>query len=85
VADALAWALHANGRDIDALRYADQALHLGTRSAQMYYHRGMIRAALGQSAGARADLTEALRINPYFSVRHVPIAKATLVRLGGGK
>jgi tetratricopeptide (TPR) repeat protein len=85
VADALGWALHANGRDVDALRYADQALRLGTRSAQMYYHRGMIRAALGQNTGARADLTEALRINPYFSVRHVPIAKATLAHLGGGK
>jgi tetratricopeptide (TPR) repeat protein len=85
VADALAWALHANGRDIDALRYADQALQLGTRSAQMYYHRGMIRATLGQNAGARADLTEALSINPYFSVRNVPIAKAALAHLGGGK
>lgn len=77
-ADALAWALHASGRDAEALTHANEALRLGTRNAMSYYHRGMILAALGQTAKAKADLAEALRINPYFSVRHAPIARATL-------
>ena len=76
--DALAWTLHGAGRSAEALSYADAALRLGTRSAIFYYHRGMIRLATGDRAGARADLAEALRLNPYFSLRHVPIARAAL-------
>lgn len=82
-ADALAWALHAAGRDAEALPYADAALRLGTRHATLYYHRGMIRLGTGDQRAAAADLAEALRINPYFSLRHAPIARTTLARLGG--
>jgi Flp pilus assembly protein TadD len=85
VADALSWALHANGKNAEALKHADEALKLGTRNASLYFHRGMIRAALGQTAAAKADLTEALKINPYFSVTQVPVAKATLAKLDGAK
>lgn len=74
VADAMAWALHAAGRDAEALPYADQALKLGTRNAMLLYHRGAIRAALGDQAGASADLSAALALNPHFSVRHAPQA-----------
>ena len=81
VEDALAWALHVNGRDAEALRHADQALRLGTRSATLLFHRGMIAAALGMRDRARADLTEALKINPRFSPRNVPLALATLATL----
>ncbi|XVV13118.1 tetratricopeptide repeat protein [Actinoplanes sp. CA-131856] len=80
-ADALAWALRAAGRPAEALRYADQALRLGTRSALSHYHRGMILADLGRRDGARADLTTALRLNPHFSFRHAPEARAALARL----
>jgi tetratricopeptide (TPR) repeat protein len=80
VADALAWALHAAGRYAEALPYADQALKLGTRNALLHYHRGVIRAAVDDRAGAKADLTTALAINPHFSVRHAPQAR---VLLGG--
>ncbi|WP_203899275.1 tetratricopeptide repeat protein [Virgisporangium aliadipatigenens] len=81
-ADARAWALHSAGRDAEALPLADKALSIGTKNATMFYHRGMIRLALGDKAGAAADLTEALRINPHFSFRHVPLARAALASLG---
>lgn len=82
-ADAMGWALRAAGRPAEALRQADQALKLGTRSALMHYHRGMIFADLGKREAARADLETALRLNPHFSVQHAPIARATLASLVG--
>jgi tetratricopeptide (TPR) repeat protein len=81
-ADAMGWALRAAGRPGEALGHADRALGLGTRSALMRYHRGMILADLGQREAARAELATALRLNPYFSVWHEPVARATLVSLG---
>jgi Flp pilus assembly protein TadD len=78
VADAMAWALHANGRDREALRYADRALALGTRNALFLFHRGMIRTALGDARGARTDLAAALALNPNFSIRWASTASATL-------
>ncbi len=81
VETAYGWALHAAGRDQDALKHADQGLRLHTRDAKAYYYRGMIRLALGDKAGGRADLTEAITINPYFSLRYAPAARAALTRL----
>src|SRR5262249_21434275 len=40
VADALAWALHANGREGEALTYARRANGLGYRNAMFLYHQG---------------------------------------------
>ncbi|MFN2495411.1 MAG: tetratricopeptide repeat protein [Pseudonocardiaceae bacterium] len=81
VADALAWALHANGRNAEALTFADRAASLGWRNATFAYHRGMILAALGMRAEAARQLTEALKINPYFSPLHAPRARAALDEL----
>ena len=81
-ADAMGWTLRAVGRPAEALRYADAALKLGTRSAQMHYHRGMILTDLGKPEAARAELETALRLNPHFSARHAPVARATLASLG---
>ncbi|MDQ1653493.1 MAG: hypothetical protein QOI35_2693 [Cryptosporangiaceae bacterium] len=78
VADALAWALYRNGRSAEALKYATEANRLGTHSALLRFHLGAIEAATGQRAAAHRDLTEALRINPHFSVQHVPAARALL-------
>jgi tetratricopeptide (TPR) repeat protein len=83
--DALAWALHANGRDTEALTHARAALRLGTRNAAFRYHLGMIEAALGERAAARRDLAGALRLNPHFSWLQAPRARATLAALGGGR
>jgi Flp pilus assembly protein TadD len=83
VADALAWALHVNGRDAEALRYAKLANGLGYHNALFRYHQGMISKSLGRTADARRDLTAALRLNPHFSALHAPLAKAALASLGG--
>jgi tetratricopeptide (TPR) repeat protein len=65
VADALAWALHLNGRHEEALAFADRAVSGGWHNAVFLYHRGMILAALGRGEAA-AVLDEALRTNPYL-------------------
>lgn len=82
VADAMAWALHVNGRDTEALSFADRAGSLGWRNATFAYHRGMILASLGMPAQARDQLAEALEINPHFSPLHAPRARAALDELG---
>jgi tetratricopeptide (TPR) repeat protein len=83
VADALAWALHLDGRDTEALTYPERAASTGWRNATFSYHRGMILAALGRNAEAVTALTEALHINPNFSVAGAPAARAALADLRG--
>jgi tetratricopeptide (TPR) repeat protein len=82
MADAYGWALHVNGRDAEALDWSTRSLALGTRSALFRYHAGMIRLALGDTAGARDELSTALSINPHFSPLAAPLARAALGRLG---
>jgi tetratricopeptide (TPR) repeat protein len=83
VADALAWQLHANGRDREALGYANKALALGTRNASFHYHRAVIEEALGRRDAARADLAAALDINPSFSTLWSGHAAEQFAALGG--
>ncbi|WP_240102644.1 lipopolysaccharide assembly protein LapB [Streptomyces sp. MUM 16J] len=66
-ADALAWALHVNGRDGEALPYARTATATGYRNAAFLYHRGVIELATGHRTAGRASLTSALKLNPGFS------------------
>ncbi|HZF93164.1 tetratricopeptide repeat protein [Streptomyces sp.] len=88
VADALGWALHRAGDHREALRFAVRATDRekenggGVRSALYAYHRGMIERDLGKAGPARRHLQEALRLNPWFSPLHAPLARAALKRLG---
>ena len=82
-ADALAWALHAAGRDAEALPYADRASALGRRDAASAYHRGMILAGLGRNIEAVIALEGALSTNPQFSPLHADKAMHMLDRLRG--
>lgn len=82
-ADAYAWALHVNGRSVEARPVAQQAQRLGTRNALFDYHRGMIEMAVGDLPAARRSLTSALDLNPHFSVLHAPRAQAALDQIGG--
>lgn len=66
-ADALAWALHVNGRDGEALPYARRATATGYRNAAFLHHLGMIERAVGREPDARRHLTAALDLNPGFS------------------
>jgi tetratricopeptide (TPR) repeat protein len=83
VEDALAWALHANGRDHAALSHAEHAARIGTRSALLAYHRGMIERSLGMDSAARESLRTALRTNPFFSWTLAPRARQALATMGG--
>jgi len=83
VADILGWTLHLNGRDAEALPYAQRAFDTGAQSAPYAYHLGIIQLALGDRAGARANLTRALEISPQFSPLDAPRARTALASLTG--
>lgn len=46
--DTLAWALHAAGRHDEARAVSERALTVGTQEARLFYHAGVIAAAVGQ-------------------------------------
>ncbi len=75
-ADALAWALHVNGLDKEALPYARQATATNYHNASFIYHLGTIELATGHKADGRAHLAKALKLNPGFS----PLGAAKAVR-----
>ncbi|MEU5099494.1 tetratricopeptide repeat protein [Streptomyces sp. NPDC020996] len=77
-ADALAWALHVNGRDEEALPYARRATATGYRNAAFLYHRGVIERATGHGDRARTLLRAALKLNPGFSPLGAREARAAL-------
>lgn len=80
-ADALAWALHVNGRSAEALPYLATSAPAGCRNAMFLYHRGMIERAAGRTDAARASLAAALKINPGFSPTGSRAARAALKAL----
>ncbi|MFD9428404.1 MULTISPECIES: lipopolysaccharide assembly protein LapB [unclassified Streptomyces] len=73
-ADALAWALHRDGRNAEAMEYARRATATGWKNALFRYHLGAIEKALGLP-GATRHLREALALNPHFSPYHAPRAE----------
>jgi tetratricopeptide (TPR) repeat protein len=84
-ADALAWALHANGKDREALVFAKKATAKspGYRNASFLFHRGMIEHALGDGPAARRDLRAALELNPGFSPTGAREAESALSGTSG--
>ncbi|MFC8516938.1 tetratricopeptide repeat protein [Streptomyces sp. NPDC057257] len=84
-ADALAWALHVNGKDAEALPYAKQATATGYRNATFLYHRGVIERATGHAEDARASLRAALKLNPGFSPLGASEARKALKDLEAAK
>ncbi|MEV1022668.1 hypothetical protein [Streptomyces sp. NPDC050264] len=73
-ADALAWALHVNGRDGEALPLARFATRTGFREASFFYHRGVI----ARGAERHEWLGRAVRLNPGFSPVGAAEARALL-------
>ena len=84
-ADALAWALHVNGKDAQALPYARQATATGYRNASFLYHRGMIERATGRTKDALGSLRAALKLNPGFSPLGAREARKALEDLEAAK
>jgi tetratricopeptide (TPR) repeat protein len=66
--DVLSWALARNGRCVEARRWSQKALRLGTEDALKFFHRAAIEACLGDRAAARAWARRALGLNPRFSL-----------------
>lgn len=63
-ADAMAWALHVNGRDREALRFSLLATRLGTQEPILWAHRGMIESALGMTEVAAVHLRRSIAMDP---------------------
>ena len=76
--DALAWALHRNGRHAEAKTAIERARRYGTEDARLLYHQGAIEKALGHVATAKKLLTAALGLNPEFDPRGAAEARALL-------
>lgn len=83
--DALAWVLYRMGRYEDARSASDRAVTLDTPDARLWFHAGMISAALGERDRARGELSRALALHPNFDPLLAPLAVETLEGLGGGK
>ncbi len=85
VADALAWALHVNGRDEAAIRLSRFATRMNTPAAMLWVHRGRIEAALGRDAAATTDIRRGLALDPGLSPWQVDRARTALISLEGSR
>ena len=89
-ADALAWALHANGRHDEASLRSTEALRTGTRSPLILYHAGVVTAAAGELPKAMAHLqaslehadavSPGLRAQATAALSRLDLASASLTR-----
>ncbi len=85
VADALAWALHVNGRDRRAHRLSLFATRMNTPVALLWVHRGRIEASLGDDEAATADIRRGLALDPGLSPWQVDRARAVLTSTKGSR
>jgi tetratricopeptide (TPR) repeat protein len=76
--DALAWALLADDRPVEADDAMTTALAFGTRDAKLLFHAGMIKVALGDHSAARTLLTDALTLDDSFDPAGAARARAAL-------
>ena len=77
----LAWALFKNGRVEEAAKHSAEALKFGTRDPLLRYHAALIHDRLGDGAKAKAELRQALAIQPRFAVLHADAARKRLTEL----
>lgn len=59
--DCLAWALHANHQDREALVNIEKALATGVKDPDILYHAGVINLSLGERSKAEPYLSDAAR------------------------
>jgi tetratricopeptide (TPR) repeat protein len=63
--EALAWALHANGRHAEARRTIEEALAVGIREPAMLYRAAAIAEGAGDLRAAQAYAAQSLRLGPH--------------------
>lgn len=80
--DTLAWACYKKGLLDKADAAMKQALSRSTQDALLFYHAGMIAQARNDKARAKALLTRALAVNPYFHPFGPAEARKALAELG---
>ena len=83
--DTYAWALYRNGRFAEARAAADQALALDTPDPHLWYHAGVISAALDEATRAITELERALELSPNFhplQARHARQLLESLTAVG---
>jgi tetratricopeptide (TPR) repeat protein len=76
--DALGWTLARTDRCDEALPFAKRALRLGTKDPQLLFHLGYAEGCAGDESAMRTHYRQALALNPEFSVRWAPVARAAL-------
>ena len=76
--DALGWALARAGRCRESVTWSQRSLRLGTQDALLWFHRGYAAGCAGDKAGMKAWYAKALALNPNFSVRFAPLARAAV-------
>ena len=60
--DALAWALHAGGKNAEAREHLSKALSEGTKDARLFYHASIIAHTAGDRAESARYLQEAEKL-----------------------
>lgn len=80
-ADAVAWTCYKAGRLDEAKNAMKDALRLGTKDAQLFYHAGIIEKALGNKQEARSQIEKALKLNPAFDLLQAEKARQALAEL----
>jgi tetratricopeptide (TPR) repeat protein len=76
--DALGWALARAGRCQEALPFAERSLRLGTKEPLLTFHYGYTQGCAGDRLAMRAAYARALALDPEFSIRWAPVARAAL-------
>jgi tetratricopeptide (TPR) repeat protein len=77
--EALAWALHANGRYAEARQSIEEALAVGIREPNMLYRAAAIAEATGDLGAARAYAAQSLQLGPRNEM--APPARELVSRL----
>lgn len=78
--DAYAWALHANGKYVEARKQLDSALSVGIRDANFLYHAGSILSKLNHRLEATRYWQQSLDLNPHSA--SAKSARQALARTG---
>jgi tetratricopeptide (TPR) repeat protein len=81
--DAYAWALYANGQFSEASRQIEKALEIGTRDAELFYHAGVIEAAIGKKVEASRYFQQSLDLDPTSEVSEAARRTVTQFRVSG--